>query len=73
MASLVNRIKARTQVPVCVGFGISQPDHVRSVCEVADGAVVGSWLVNELAQNWNQGAGRHALVESIKKLKAATR
>ncbi len=73
VASLVNRIKARTQVPVCVGFGISQPDHVRSVCEVADGAVVGSWLVNELAQNWNQGAGRHALVESIKKLKAATR
>ena len=70
---LVRRIKARTHLPVCVGFGVSKPEHVRMVCEVADGAVIGSWLVNELATNWNDGKGRGALVEQIQALKAATR
>ncbi|MEQ1936058.1 MAG: tryptophan synthase subunit alpha, partial [Fimbriimonadaceae bacterium] len=34
---LVERIKVRATVPVCVGFGISQPEHVATVCAVADG------------------------------------
>ena len=55
------------------GFGISTPEHVSMVCEHADGAVVGSWLVNELAGNWNGGAGREQLIEKVKALKAATK
>lgn len=72
VANLVERIKQRTDLPVCVGFGISTPEHVRMVCQVADGAVIGSWLVDKLANEWNNGAGRDALVKEIKALKEAT-
>lgn len=70
---LVARIKARTDLPVCVGFGISTPEHVRMVCQVADGAVVGSWLVKLLAEEWNGGAGRDLVRQKVAALKAATR
>jgi tryptophan synthase alpha chain len=71
--SLVERVKARTELPVCVGFGISKPEHVRMVCEVADGAVIGSWLVDLLAREWETGTGRQDIVARIQELKAATR
>lgn len=71
--SLVARIQTRTRVPVCVGFGISTPEHVASVARVADGVVVGSWLVSRLAEAWDGGRGRANLVEQVRALKAATR
>lgn len=71
--SLVRRLKARTEIPVCVGFGVSTPDHVRMVGEVADGAVIGSWLVNALADTWAGGKGRPALVRQLRALKEATK
>ena len=71
--SLVSRLKGMTDKPVCVGFGISNPDHVRQVCDHADGAVVGSWLVTLLAEQWNSGAGRQMVLDKVSALKAATR
>ncbi len=70
---LVDRIKSKTKKPVCVGFGISSPEHVRMVCEVADGAVVGSYLVNLLHQEWKGGQGRQKIVEAVRALKEATK
>jgi tryptophan synthase alpha chain len=46
----VTRVRRHTNLPVAVGFGISKPEHVREVWEVADGAVVGSALV-EVMEN----------------------
>ncbi len=69
---LVRRIRSRTGLPVCVGFGISRPEHVRMVCEVADGAVIGSWLVDLLQREWKEGAGRESIVKQIQELKRAT-
>lgn len=69
---LVERIRTYTQIPVCVGFGISQPEHVRMVCEFADGAVIGSSLVDWLAENWKGGAGRDELIRRVQNLKNAT-
>lgn len=69
---LVSKIRSRTDKPICVGFGISTPEHVRMVCEVADGAVVGSYLVNKLHKEWKGGSGRAAIVAAVKELKAAT-
>ncbi len=43
--SKVAAIKAGCRLPVVVGFGISKPEHVRTVCRLTDGAVVGSALV----------------------------
>jgi len=70
---LVSRLRARTRLPICVGFGISKPEHVREVCRVADGAVVGSSLVQLIHERWKEGRGRAQLVETISALKAATR
>jgi tryptophan synthase alpha chain len=47
---LVGRIRALTTLPVAVGFGIARPDHVRAVTAFADAAVVGSALVNVIAE-----------------------
>jgi tryptophan synthase alpha chain len=41
----VTAVKAGCKLPVVVGFGISTPEHVRTVCRLTDGAVVGSALV----------------------------
>lgn len=71
VARTVARIRNYTNLPICVGFGISEPTHVRMVWEVADGAVVGSYIVDFLHQHWKNGDGRDALVEMIKRLKAA--
>jgi tryptophan synthase alpha chain len=49
-APLVSRIRAYTPLPVALGFGISRPDHVREVTAFADAAVVGSALVERIAQ-----------------------
>jgi tryptophan synthase alpha chain len=73
VASLVSRLRPHTHLPVCVGFGITSPEHVRSVCSVAEGAVIGSWLVDWLATSWDEGGGRSDLVARVRDLKAATR
>jgi tryptophan synthase alpha chain len=48
---LVERIRARTDLPVAVGFGISRPEHVGLVGAYADAAVVGSALVQVIAEH----------------------
>jgi tryptophan synthase alpha chain len=45
IGSLVDRLRRHTPLPVCVGFGVSTPDHARQVAEVADGVIVGSAVV----------------------------
>ncbi|CAA7612482.1 Tryptophan synthase alpha chain [Candidatus Terasakiella magnetica] len=45
----VARIRRHTDLPVCVGFGIKSPDQAAQVARVADGAVVGSAIVQVLA------------------------
>ncbi|MDO5641002.1 MAG: tryptophan synthase subunit alpha [Paracoccus sp. (in: a-proteobacteria)] len=45
----VARIRAAAGLPVVVGFGISTPEAARSVASVADGCVVGSAIVKEIA------------------------
>ena len=46
---MVRRIRAVSSLPVALGFGISKPEHVREVGQWADAAVVGSALVNVIA------------------------
>lgn len=45
----VARIKAQTDLPVIVGFGISTPQTAQDIASVADGCVVGSAIVKEIA------------------------
>ena len=50
LAELVASIRANTDLPVAVGFGVSTAAHVRTVCQLADGAIVGSALVKVIAE-----------------------
>lgn len=44
----IGRIRSRTETPIAIGFGISSPEHVKQVGQVADGAVVASAMINFL-------------------------
>lgn len=44
----VERVRRCTQLPVAVGFGVSRPEQVQTVWQIADGAVVGSAIVGEM-------------------------
>src|SRR3984957_18308635 len=51
--SIGNRIdllRKHTSLPICVGFGISTPEQARTVAQQGDGAIVGSALVNRIAE-----------------------
>ena len=45
LKEIVNEIRKYTNVPVAIGFGISKPEHVKSMCAYADGVIVGSAIV----------------------------
>ena len=70
---LIQHLKNRTETPVCVGFGVSEPAQVKALCEFADGVVVGSSLVKLIAEKWNQGHGRDEVYDYVNSLKEATR
>ncbi len=48
IATHVKTIKQLTNKPVCVGFGISTPAHVKNICNFADGAIVGSAIIKQI-------------------------
>jgi len=50
VAPEVARIKAKTDLPVIVGFGIKTPDNAHDIAAVADGAVVGSAIVKQIEE-----------------------
>lgn len=49
--AMVGRLKAATDLPVCVGFGISTPEQAAAVAATADGVVVGSAVVRAASDN----------------------
>jgi tryptophan synthase alpha chain len=70
--SLVGRLKKITSVPVCVGFGISKPEHAAEVAASgADGVIIGSRIVQFIENNLNDKekmlAGISEFVKSVKK------
>ncbi|MBI2827630.1 MAG: tryptophan synthase subunit alpha [Planctomycetia bacterium] len=46
----VRWLREQTELPICVGFGISRPEHVRALAPVADGLIVGSAIVRRVAE-----------------------
>ncbi|MCI0536722.1 MAG: tryptophan synthase subunit alpha [Verrucomicrobiales bacterium] len=51
IAEMTRKIRAHTELPVAVGFGISNPDQARTVAANAEAVVVGSAVVNQIAQH----------------------
>jgi tryptophan synthase alpha chain len=68
----VARIKRHTPLPVCVGFGIRTPDMARDIARAADGAVVGTALVDALAKSLDvEGRATPATVKAVADLTAS--
>jgi tryptophan synthase alpha chain len=48
LAENVAWLRTQTELPICIGFGISLPEHIRTLAPVADGLIIGSALVRRL-------------------------
>jgi tryptophan synthase alpha chain len=46
----VSWLRTQTELPICIGFGISRPEHVKLLAPVADGLIVGSAIVRRMAE-----------------------
>jgi len=68
----IARIREATTMPVCIGFGISSPEHVEQVRACADGVIVGSAVVGLIEQVGVMPEGPAKVGRFIGKLKAAT-
>lgn len=53
-------LRRQTDLPLCVGFGISRPEHVRMLREVADGIIVGSAIVRHLEKGGSESLDKIA-------------
>ena len=60
---LVQRTKAATDLPVCVGLGVSTPEQAAEVARFADGVIVGSAFVRRLLEAPNEKAALTAVRE----------
>jgi tryptophan synthase alpha chain len=67
----VRRVREVSDVPVCVGFGVSRPEHARELAAFADGVVVGSALVERIAAAGSREAAVDAAAAFAAELKAA--
>lgn len=50
LAENVAWLREQTKLPICIGFGVSQPEHVRLLAPAADGLIVGSAIVRRIAE-----------------------
>ena len=51
LESLVRRVRQKAKQPLCVGFGVSTPEHVRQVATIADGVIVGSRIIQLIEED----------------------
>ncbi len=59
----VAELRTHTDTPICVGFGISNPETVAAVCATADGAIVGSAIIHRITDH--KDAAREELVAKV--------
>ncbi len=72
--SLIKKVRPETKLPICVGFGISEPEHVKKVCDAgADCAIVGSAVEKIIEKNLgNKEKMLSEVSDYLSKMKNAT-
>ena len=65
LAPIVESIKSDTDLPVLVGFGISSVERVGEVSKIADGIIIGSWLIQELEKSENKAERAAQFVKAV--------
>ena len=68
--ALVARVRAHATLPIALGFGISTAEHVRRACRVADAAVVGSAIVNVIAEHGRTNGVAERVSEYVRSLRS---
>ncbi|MCK1339915.1 tryptophan synthase subunit alpha [Bradyrhizobium sp. 38] len=72
VSEAVTRIKRHTKLPVCVGFGIRTPENARAIASHANGAVVGTALIDALRNSLDaDGRATGKTVNAVAELTAA--
>jgi tryptophan synthase alpha chain len=54
LSTTIGRLRRTTDLPICVGFGVSRPEQARAVATLADGVVVGSAIVRAAGESVSQ-------------------
>lgn len=68
----LRKLRSMTDLPLCVGFGVSKPQQVKELREIADGVIVGSALVRKLENATNDPArAADEIVATVKELASA--
>jgi len=73
LESEVAAVRAVSDVPVCVGFGVSTPEHASAIARFADGVVVGSAIVERIERAASPDAAVAAVAAFVAELKRPLR
>jgi tryptophan synthase alpha chain len=73
IGDMIARIRAHTKLPIAVGFGISTPEQAKVVASSADAIVVGSAIVNQIAEHGKSADLVPQVTEFVKPLAKAVR
>lgn len=71
VAKSVAHIKAKTDLPICVGFGVRTAEHAAAIGRAADGVVVGTAIVSTIADSLDDGAATNTTVKAALDLVAS--
>jgi tryptophan synthase alpha chain len=61
----LKQLRSVSKRPVCVGFGISKPEHLAQLAPVAEGAIVGSAVVRKITQAMESGASAEGIARAV--------
>jgi tryptophan synthase alpha chain len=70
LPAFLRRVRALTEVPLVVGFGISRPEHIHALAGLADGAVVASALIDLIDRTEPEGR-EAAISQYVRELRAS--
>ena len=66
VGAAIAELRKHTQLPIAIGFGISTPEQAKAMSAAADGAIVGSAIVNRIAANLDaDGKAKAGLVDDV--------
>ena len=73
VAQMTAKIRAHTDLPVAIGFGISNPEQAKLVAQYAEAIVVGSAIVNQIAERGKSPDLVEQVGQFVKRLADATK
>ena len=65
IAPMITELRKHTDKPISVGFGVSTPEQAKQVVDIADGAIVGSAIINVVEENMDDEAKLLAAVKQF--------